>query len=642
MSMQRNNGLDEEIANVYNQKAIKKVTNQQEQEEESEEVGVITRIPSEEIEQEENTESVEFKKSDQLQLTQLPQLPVGVNTENKEENRTSEKEDESLITNQVGNLVLSQDEADKVTESTEIEESSEDVKTTPTSDDTLSSDIKGLELDEKPDPKPDVYVVSCTKEELLNPLEDQGVTSNLPVIDDEEDVDIEEEFDLFAKSEVTPTAEVVPNEFTQPEQEEVLVEEELKGKKLEAFEEPRKLSGVTESKKVVEESEKESKPKVVMENKQVEQSKTIEKSEVKSRPKETPKPVEQPKSQRKKVEPKTQEVKKEVLQPKQEVEQVKLDESMLDGVDEYLEKLVDTSDTSEVDRAKEIKSKIDKKKAKQAKKELEKQKKFKQPEKTLKSAEELSKAGVVNDDESIEEIGEEVEIVSSNKENKTIESKEKRLVLIAEGEAHMVEYFHKNKVYPTSIVMNLSKLRELLPYLDKNDDILIVIRGLTDFTLTEVYTCIRDITEVGDKLHSVKILSNIDLGKVDLPYYQYEGDLFYGEVKQKVKGKLLDLNEEGKPMTKKEKAQLEKTLNKQKKEGGTKKVLKVNPIMKQYKKFSDPSVRFKLYGTPVKTEILDNEEIKILNRIVQVDMTSGMSKAGSASSVYRTVDTRNH
>ena len=114
-----------------------------------------------------------------------------------------------------------------------------------------------------------------------------------------------------------------------------------------------------------------------------------------------------------------------------------------------------------------------------------------------------------------------------------------RLTIITEGGVHMIEYLINNRIVANSIVLDATKFKEILPYLDKSDDILLIIKGLTDFTMSEVYSLIGVFKQNLDKLGRVTILSNINLGRVDLDYYLYSGDLFYGKVKKISNGKVV-------------------------------------------------------------------------------------------------------
>lgn len=326
-----------------------------------------------------------------------------------------------------------------------------------------------------------------------------------------------------------------------------------------------------------------------------------------------------------------QKVLKEHVKP---VKEVVTDDSLVDinELNTIIEQSNSTKDTKAIEVAKKVKKSRDDKIQKETKKKLQDEKDYGIKSGLKKTSEEVVKNSGIIKEEDIE-VEEELYEEETTSDSKVIEVKEKKLILIAEGDAHMIEYFHKNKVYPATAIMDLSKLRELLPYFGEKDDVLIVIRGLTDFTMAEIYACIHDITEIGDKLNSVRILTNVELGVVDLPYYHYEGDLFYGKVEQIIKNKHVELDEDGEPYIGKHK--------KPKKEKGTVEdtKMKVNPIMAKYKGYNNPSVRFGIYGKQTKELTLDNEEINLLNKIVFVDTVRGTANTGNAHRVYRDLKT---
>ena len=111
-----------------------------------------------------------------------------------------------------------------------------------------------------------------------------------------------------------------------------------------------------------------------------------------------------------------------------------------------------------------------------------------------------------------------------------------RLIVICEGGLHTVEYLQRNGVYPAAMVIEPSKFQDMSPYLSKDDDILLIIKGLTDFTMASVYGLLNKFKEYQEKYKRVTIMTNIPLGNVDFDYYLYEGDIFYGNV-QLVSGK---------------------------------------------------------------------------------------------------------
>lgn len=120
---------------------------------------------------------------------------------------------------------------------------------------------------------------------------------------------------------------------------------------------------------------------------------------------------------------------------------------------------------------------------------------------------------------------------------------EERLLVVTEGGLPMVEYLERNDLHATQLFLSPSKFKELAPYLGENDEILVIIKGLTDFTMAEVYSLFKDLELCQLKVKSINIFSNVLLGKVNLLYYLYEGDLFYPrELKQVRKMKVYDID----------------------------------------------------------------------------------------------------
>lgn len=194
-----------------------------------------------------------------------------------------------------------------------------------------------------------------------------------------------------------------------------------------------------------------------------------------------------------------------------------------------------------------------------------------------------------------------------------------RLVLICEGDAHSVEYFHHNGVFPGAVVFTPSKFKEMMPYLTVTDDVLLVIKGLTDFTLAEVYALIHDLADAEDRLFGVTILSNVDLGVTALPYYFYEGDLFYGQYRRVRMGKysqyVLDKQDEDNLSKKDKKA------NKARQAEKTRQSNRINPVIERYKLYKRSNNKMVIYGSENKHKGIapDTSDEFLKNRIAIID-----------------------
>ncbi|HBG5344062.1 TPA: hypothetical protein KQG29_001426 [Clostridioides difficile] len=107
---------------------------------------------------------------------------------------------------------------------------------------------------------------------------------------------------------------------------------------------------------------------------------------------------------------------------------------------------------------------------------------------------------------------------------------DKNLILLTEDGVVSTAYFIKNNVYPTMVFFDIMDLIERMPYLTQNDHILILIKGLCDFTKEEINLLCKYFDKIKDNIGSFVILSNIELNINE--YYLYQDDLFYGKIKE--------------------------------------------------------------------------------------------------------------
>ena len=186
-----------------------------------------------------------------------------------------------------------------------------------------------------------------------------------------------------------------------------------------------------------------------------------------------------------------------------------------------------------------------------------------------------------------------------------------RLIVICEGGLHTVEYLQRNGVYPEAMVIEPSKFQDMSPYLSNDDDILLIIKGLTDFTMASVYGLLNKFKEYQEKYKRVTIMTNIPLGNVDFDYYLYEGDIFYGNVQLVSGKKKVDIDVNGGLMDAQKKSLFSK--------GGPVKAVNFNPIMYQYRRYNNKRVKLMIYGKvamndPVVTSSYDYEEkVKVVD-----------------------------
>lgn len=196
-----------------------------------------------------------------------------------------------------------------------------------------------------------------------------------------------------------------------------------------------------------------------------------------------------------------------------------------------------------------------------------------------------------------------------------------RLILICEGGAHSVEYFHRNEVYPGAVVLTSTRFREMMPYLSKSDEVLLVINGLTDFTLSEIYALLNDLEEVQEKLDRITVVSNVMLGSISADYYLYSGDLFYGEMKEVVDGKVGPLQfVESKSTSKSKKSKKDKSGGTEKTSENTDGKFSTNAVMEAYKKYSHSDVRFTVYGSEKKDVPSTSNDTELWSRLINIDL----------------------
>lgn len=193
-----------------------------------------------------------------------------------------------------------------------------------------------------------------------------------------------------------------------------------------------------------------------------------------------------------------------------------------------------------------------------------------------------------------------------------------RLIVICEGGVHTVEYLHRNGVYPGAMLIEPGKFQEISPYLTKDDDILLIIKGLTDFTMTSIYGLLAKFDEYKNKFKRVTILTNIPLGAVSYDYYLYTGDLFYGSVKKVINKKVYDLDSNGNIVENQKKFTFSKKKDNYK--------LEYNPIMTQFKKYNNKKVRIMIYGKMSMTEPNISTALEYEEKVKVVDLYNKENK----------------
>jgi hypothetical protein len=185
---------------------------------------------------------------------------------------------------------------------------------------------------------------------------------------------------------------------------------------------------------------------------------------------------------------------------------------------------------------------------------------------------------------------------------------EENLTIICEGGVHTIEYIHQHHIFPQKVLLKPLKFDDIVPYLSKQEEILVIIRGLTDFTIAEIYVLMEKLEENQEQISKITILSNLKLGEIKYDYYLYSGDLFYGEIKFVSNNETYEITPEGEPIL--DQGRFSKT--KTHKEGMK------NPIMVNFTKFNDRKTKLGLYGKDKKEDKKEIHE-EYSDKIVMVD-----------------------
>lgn len=208
-----------------------------------------------------------------------------------------------------------------------------------------------------------------------------------------------------------------------------------------------------------------------------------------------------------------------------------------------------------------------------------------------------------------------------------MENIQETLTIATEGGRHMIAYLLANGVKADTYVLEPVKLKQFVPYINNNSHLLLIIKGLTDFTIADIYNMIEYIGQGGVPLENVNILSNIDLGDIGISYYFYTGDLFWGDVflvdknkkrhKLTVDGKIAkELDKEKTFIDKIAKKEVEREQSKQKKR------TRHNPIMHKYTRFTVdrelPKDRMYIYDREKEIETVNEDTL--LEHITEVDL----------------------
>jgi hypothetical protein len=116
--------------------------------------------------------------------------------------------------------------------------------------------------------------------------------------------------------------------------------------------------------------------------------------------------------------------------------------------------------------------------------------------------------------------------------------------LVCDGGEDTVLYFWKKNLYPDRVILSPEKLHDYVPYINGEDDILILIHGMTEFSLSAVYLLLSDIKILldSDRLHcnNLVVASDVELPSVEIKYIKYKDvhDLFFDDKRDKEEDKI--------------------------------------------------------------------------------------------------------
>lgn len=93
-----------------------------------------------------------------------------------------------------------------------------------------------------------------------------------------------------------------------------------------------------------------------------------------------------------------------------------------------------------------------------------------------------------------------------------------------------IEYLNNNDIFPDSYMLFPESVKEVTPYLCEDDYVLVLIQGLTDWTLLRARTLIADLHDSALEPEKLIVISNTDLGVLNYDYIWAEGDPLHGKL----------------------------------------------------------------------------------------------------------------
>jgi hypothetical protein len=108
--------------------------------------------------------------------------------------------------------------------------------------------------------------------------------------------------------------------------------------------------------------------------------------------------------------------------------------------------------------------------------------------------------------------------------------KGKSLTLIADGGIQTIGYFLDNNIFPDVVITDLAIIPNLIPYLPRETDVLLIVNNATDFTFYSLNVMVDKLVN-SNGIASVTVMSNVELGDLGSAYYLYKGKPLTGVVK---------------------------------------------------------------------------------------------------------------
>lgn len=111
------------------------------------------------------------------------------------------------------------------------------------------------------------------------------------------------------------------------------------------------------------------------------------------------------------------------------------------------------------------------------------------------------------------------------------------LYVLTDNDIYSILYLCQNGVYPDKYALKYDGIREDMPFLSEDDEIVIITQGLINWTYVNLFLLVKELSNV--KLKSFRVFSTIEL-PMEYDYILVQGDLFNGtyiDVKKKKWGK---------------------------------------------------------------------------------------------------------